>query len=52
MGAIIAVLSLIFIMGLIIGSFLNVVILRTISEESIVFPPPAIRKTVSNMMWK
>lgn len=38
MGALIAILALVFITGLCIGSFLNVVILRTLSEESIVFP--------------
>lgn len=32
------VLAFIFVTGLVIGSFLNVVILRTVSEESIVFP--------------
>ena len=38
MGALIVILALVFITGLCIGSFLNVVILRTLSEESIVFP--------------
>ena len=32
------VLAFILIIGLVIGSFLNVVILRTVSGESIVFP--------------
>lgn len=38
MGALIVFLVLVFVTGLCIGSFLNVVILRTLSEESIVFP--------------
>ena len=34
MGAYIAIFALIFIVGICIGSFLNVVILRSLSEES------------------
>lgn len=51
MGAIIAILSLFFIMGLIVGSFLNVVILRTISGESIVFPPSKCPKCQNKLKW-
>ena len=38
MAALLIVLLFVFVIGLCIGSFLNVVILRTLSEESIVFP--------------
>ena len=38
MALLIAILAFVFIIGLCIGSFLNVVILRALSEESIVFP--------------
>ncbi len=51
MGAIIAVLTLFFIIGLIFGSFLNVVILRSISEESIVFPPSKCPKCQNKLKW-
>ena len=38
MVALVTILGFIFVIGLCVGSFLNVVILRTISNESIVFP--------------
>lgn len=47
----IVVLTFIFIIGLIIGSFLNVVILRTISEESIVFPASKCPKCQTPLKW-
>ena len=45
------VLAFIFITGLIIGSFLNVVILRTVSEESIIFPPSKCPKCQTPLKW-
>jgi len=39
MNILILALIFVFIIGLCIGSFLNVVILRSLSNESIVFPP-------------
>lgn len=51
MVAVIAVLALIFIIGMIFGSFLNVVILRTINEESIVFPPSKCPKCQTPLKW-
>ncbi len=45
------VLSFIFIFGLVIGSFLNVVILRTVSEESIVFPASKCPKCQTPLRW-
>lgn len=51
MGALIAVLALIFITGLCIGSFLNVVILRTLSGESIVFPASKCPKCQHPLKW-
>lgn len=51
MGALIAVLALVFITGLCIGSFLNVVILRTLSEESIVFPASKCPKCQTPLRW-
>lgn len=51
MLAIIAVLGLIFIIGTIFGSFLNVVILRTISEESIVLPASKCPKCQTPLKW-
>lgn len=41
----------IFITGLCIGSFLNVVILRALSEESIVFPPSKCPKCQTPLKW-
>lgn len=51
MGALIAILALVFITGLCIGSFLNVVILRTLSEESIVFPASKCPKCQTPLRW-
>lgn len=45
------VLAFIFITGLVIGSFLNVVILRTVSEESIVFPASKCPKCQTPLKW-
>lgn len=45
------VLAFIFIIGLCIGSFLNVVILRTVSEESIVFPASKCPKCQTPLKW-
>ncbi len=45
------VLAFIFIIGLVIGSFLNVVILRTVSEESIVFPASKCPKCQTPLKW-
>lgn len=47
----IIVLAFIFIIGLVIGSFLNVVILRTVSEESIVFPASKCPKCQTPLKW-
>lgn len=47
----IVVLAFIFIIGLCIGSFLNVVILRTVSEESIVFPASKCPKCQTPLKW-
>lgn len=51
MGALIVVLFLVFVTGLCIGSFLNVVILRTLSEESIVFPASKCPKCQTPLKW-
>ena len=45
------ILGFIFITGLIVGSFLNVVILRTISEESIVFPGSKCPRCQTPLKW-
>ncbi|MCM1339157.1 MAG: prepilin peptidase [Muribaculaceae bacterium] len=45
------ILGFIFIVGLCIGSFLNVVILRTVSEESIVFPASKCPKCQNPLKW-
>lgn len=45
------ILGFIFIIGLCIGSFLNVVILRTVSEESIVFPASKCPKCQNPLKW-
>ncbi len=47
----ITVLAFIFIVGLVIGSFLNVVILRTVSGESIVFPASKCPKCQTPLKW-
>ena len=51
MGALIVFLVLVFVTGLCIGSFLNVVILRTLSEESIVFPASKCPKCQNPLKW-
>lgn len=51
MGALITILALVFVTGLSIGSFLNVVILRTLSEESIVFPASKCPKCQTPLKW-
>ena len=51
MIGIIAVLALIFILGLIFGSFLNVVILRSLSGESIIFPASKCPKCQNPLKW-
>lgn len=51
MGTLIAILFFVFITGLCIGSFLNVVILRTLSEESIVFPASKCPKCQTPLKW-
>ena len=51
MEILIAVLAFVFIIGLCIGSFLNVVILRTLSEESIVFPASKCPKCQTPLKW-
>ena len=45
------VLGFIFLIGLVIGSFLNVVILRTVSGESIVFPASKCPKCQTPLKW-
>lgn len=45
------VLTFLFIIGLVIGSFMNVVILRTVSEESIVFPASKCPKCQTPLKW-
>lgn len=46
-----AILAFIFVIGLVIGSFLNVVILRTVSGESIVFPSSKCPKCQTPLKW-
>lgn len=41
----------VFIFGIVIGSFLNVVILRRLSEESIIFPPSKCPKCGHALKW-
>ena len=45
------ILAFIFITGLVVGSFLNVVILRTVSEESSVFPGSKCPKCQTPLKW-
>jgi len=47
----IVILAFIFITGLVVGSFMNVVILRTVSEESIVYPPSKCPKCQNPLKW-
>ncbi len=51
MVLLIAVLAFVFITGLCIGSFLNVVILRALSGESIVFPASKCPKCQNPLKW-
>lgn len=51
MGFTLLILGWIFVIGLIIGSFLNVVILRTVSGESIVFPSSKCPKCGNALKW-
>ena len=51
MTLLIAILSFVFVIGLCIGSFLNVVILRALSEESIVFPASKCPKCQTPLKW-
>ena len=51
MLALLIILAFIFIIGLSIGSFLNVVILRSLSEESIVFPASKCPKCQNPLKW-
>lgn len=51
MTAFIIILTFMFITGLVIGSFLNVVILRTVSGESIVFPASHCPKCGTPLKW-
>lgn len=45
------ILAFIFVTGLVIGSFLNVVILRTVSEESIIFPASKCPHCQNALKW-
>ena len=47
----IIMLTFIFVIGLCVGSFMNVVILRTVSEESIVFPGSKCPKCQTPLKW-
>lgn len=47
----IVILAFIFVTGLVIGSFLNVVILRTVSGESIAFPGSKCPKCQTPLKW-
>lgn len=47
----IIVLTFILVIGLCVGSFMNVVILRTVSEESIVFPGSKCPKCQTPLKW-
>lgn len=51
MALLIAVLAFVFVIGLCIGSFLNVVILRALSEESIVFPASKCPNCQTPLKW-
>lgn len=51
MNILIFVLALVFVIGLCVGSFLNVVILRSLSNESIVFPPSKCPKCGEKLKW-
>lgn len=51
MGTFITILAFVFVIGLCIGSFLNVVILRALSNESIVFPASKCPKCQTPLKW-
>ncbi len=51
MGALFVILAFVFVIGLCIGSFLNVVILRALSAESIVFPASKCPKCQTPLKW-
>ena len=51
MTAVIAILVFVLIIGLCVGSFLNVVILRSLSEESIIFPASKCPKCGQKLKW-
>jgi len=51
MEALITILAFVFITGLCIGSFLNVVILRALSNESIVFPASKCPVCQNSLKW-
>lgn len=51
MGLSLIILGFILIIGLVVGSFLNVVILRTVSGESIVFPGSKCPKCQTPLKW-
>ena len=51
MSLLIGILILVFIVGLCIGSFLNVVILRALSGESIAFPASKCPKCQNSLKW-
>lgn len=51
MTLLIAILAFVFVIGLCIGSFLNVVILRALSEESIVYPASKCPKCQTPLKW-
>ena len=51
MNILILALIFVFIIGLCIGSFLNVVILRALSNESIIFPPSKCPKCGEKLKW-
>ena len=45
------ILIYIFLIGLCIGSFLNVLILRSLKDESIIFPPSKCPKCLNKLKW-
>ena len=51
MALLISILAFVFVIGLCIGSFLNVVILRALSEESIVFPASKCPTCQTPLKW-
>lgn len=51
MNVLILALLFVFVIGLCVGSFLNVVILRALSNESIAFPPSKCPKCQNKLKW-